>query len=301
LTLKLAEMPSIPRPETELAELNREIERFEAEQALLADQRKKRAQAASRANWRVRYLRLARLVRRPSAMWEQWRIALLVIGPGLGGALIFVLVNLVSRSPSLALVAFFLGGAATLASVAALLFRPSEVLLPSATAEAEAQAQIATAHWKEALERLAEIQQQLSLLHENRRANMASGRVQRAALLQRPWKMMPSEEWTDFVVEVCRTLGGTVERRARAGDCEELVVSLDDRKVAAVAISSRDAINTEIVHQAVEFQSRAGCASCAIITNGRITGAAQDFASRNGCRIIGREEFPDFVVGTAAI
>jgi hypothetical protein len=156
-------------------------------------------------------------------------------------------------------------------------------------------------HCKEAVERLSEVQQRLTQLQEVRREKIASGRVQRAALLQRTWKMMTAEEWSDYVVEVCRTLGGSVERRARVGELEELLVKFGDRNVAVLAISSQNAVNSELVHQAVDFRSRSGAASCAIITNGRVTGAAQDFAARNECQIIGREAFPDFVVGSVSI
>jgi hypothetical protein len=34
-----------------------------------------------------------------------------------------------------------------------------------------------------------------------------------------------------------------------------------------------------------------------VIINRRFTGAAQDFAQRNGCTAIGTGEFPDFVMG----
>jgi HJR/Mrr/RecB family endonuclease len=44
-------------------------------------------------------------------------------------------------------------------------------------------------------------------------------------------------------------------------------------------------------------QAALGCDSCAIITTGRFTGAAQDYAARNGCTLIGREAFPDFALG----
>jgi hypothetical protein len=294
-------MASISRPEIEITELNREIERLQAERALLADQRRKRAKAAGRAAWRVRYLRLASLLRQPAAKMEWWRIAVLIAGPGLAGFLVAVLLVSVTPSATLALVGFLVGGGAAFAIAAALLFYPPDAQLPAAISAAESQVPVAAAHAREAIERWTEVEQRLAKLQEDRRTKIASGRVQRAALLQRLWKMMPSEEWADYVVEVCRTLGGTVDRRARVGELEELVVKFGDRSVAVLAISSRDAVNSEMVHQAVDLKSRTQSAACAIITNARVTGAAQDFAARNGCRIIGREEFPDFVVGAAVI
>jgi HJR/Mrr/RecB family endonuclease len=181
--------------------------------------------------------------------------------------------------------------------LASLFYRPTDSLLPAVVAEAESQSRVASAHWREAFERLKEVKVRLASLIEERREKMASGRVQRAALLQRPWKTMPAAEWEDFVVEVCRTLGATVDRRGHSEDGAELVVDFGPRRVAAVVKTSREAIDSGAVQDAIALKEREACDACAIITNGRFTGAAQDFAPGNGCKLIGREEFPDFVLG----
>jgi len=294
-------MASITPPEAELAELNREIEQLEAEQAVLEDQRQKRAKMAARAAWWQRYLQIARAVRRPAEKWEWWRMAVLLMGPAVCGVLALVLVDLVFQSTTLALFSLLLAAGTSLAILTLLFFRPADSLLASAVADSEVQARVANAHRNEASDRLSEVKQRLTKLVEDRRIRMASGRVQRAALLQRPWKGMSGVEWEDFVVEVCRTLGATVDRRGHSDQGAEMVVEFGERRVAVLASSSRDVLNSDVVQHVVAMKSRAHCGTCAIITNGRVTGAAQDFGPRNGCTIVGRDQFPDFVIGRISI
>jgi HJR/Mrr/RecB family endonuclease len=56
-------------------------------------------------------------------------------------------------------------------------------------------------------------------------------------------------------------------------------------------------VNSATVQQALAAKDLHHCDSCAVVINRRFTGAAQDFAQRNGCRAIGANEFPDFVLG----
>lgn len=290
-------MPTSTPPEAELAETNREIERLEAEEAVLEEQRAKRAAAARRAAWRFRYLRFVRWFRSPAASIELWPLAVMLIGPVLVGTLAMIVVGFVVSSLSILLIAFAVGAAAGAGMFAAFLYRPRDELLAATIPEAEASARVADAHWKEAAERLTEVKERLQRLVEERRERMASGRVQRAALLQRPWKTMSAVEWEDYLVEVCRTLGATVDRRGHADDSAELIVDFGPRRVAVIAKVSRETIHSGAVQQAIAVMSREGCPTCAILSNGRFTGAAQDYATRNGCTLIGREHFPDFVMG----
>jgi hypothetical protein len=240
---------------------------------------------------------MARRARRPAVRWPAWRSGLLISGPFVGGALLSIFFELLTGSFSLAALNFFLGAAVALAAVAMLLYRPRDTFLPAAIADAETQARLTRAQSQEAFERMSEAKERLERLTEQRRARMASGRVQRAALLQRPWKQMKGVEWEDFVVEVCRTLGGKVERRGQDEGGSRLVVEVDSRQVVVVAKTSDEALHSGAVQQAISAMHQERCEACALITNSRVTGAAQDFAARNGCRLIGRDEFPDFVLG----
>jgi hypothetical protein len=294
-------MPAATPPEVELTKLNQEIERLEVELAMLEEQRKKRWSAARRAVWRGRYLHAARTLRRPTARWDWWPIGVLILGPTFVAIVFLTIASAVSSWTSLALFALFVGAAAGMGALASLLYRPRDDQLPSAIDEAGTDQRVTLAHWKETFDRLAEVKQQHARLVEDRRQRMASGRVQRAALLQRPWRQMPAAEWEDFVVEVCRTLGATVNRRSRGDEGAELIVAFGDHQVAALIKTSDETIHSGTVQHALAMKDREQCALCAIITNGRFTGAAQDYAERIGCKLIGRGEFPDFVLGTITL
>jgi hypothetical protein len=289
-------MPATP-PEAELTALNREIEQLEAELAVLEEQRAKRSKAVFRGVWRLRYLRTALRMRTIANKWQQGRLVLLVVLPIIVGVLALIVVDAITGWLGVASLCLLLGAGGTAAVLYFLFNRPADDLLHAAINEAESQSRVANAHFGEAYERLTEVKTRLERLIEERRAKMASGRVQRAALLQRTWKTMKAAEWEDFVVEVCRTLGATAERRARLDNGAELMVDFGSRRVATIVTTSREPIDSAAVRDAIALREREGCDTSAIITNGRFTGAAQDYAPRNGCKLIGRGEFPDFVLG----
>ena len=56
-------------------------------------------------------------------------------------------------------------------------------------------------------------------------------------------------------------------------------------------------IGSKTIQHALAGRDRHRCDTCAVVINRRFTGAAQDFAQRNGCAAIGVTEFPDFVLG----
>jgi HJR/Mrr/RecB family endonuclease len=113
---------------------------------------------------------------------------------------------------------------------------------------------------------------------------------------------MLAAEWEDYVVEVLRTLGATVERSPRSLDeGVTLIAHFGSRRVAILPHGEGQVVDSTTVHRAVGQMKRHHCDSSAVILNRRFTGAAQDFASRNSCSLIGLEEFPDFVMGQRAV
>ena len=108
---------------------------------------------------------------------------------------------------------------------------------------------------------------------------------------------MRDAEWEDFVVEVCRTLGATAERTGSAAGDANLIVDFGTRRVAVLTQGEAHNVSSATIQQALASKDRNRCDSCAVIINRRFTGAAQDFAHRNGCAAIGSTEFPDFVMG----
>ncbi len=188
-----------------LTQLNQEIDQLEAEKSRLEVDRVSIGQAASRASWRIRYLRLARWTRKPTVSHDLKSIVVLAAGSGLFAIFAFIL--LISLfSFSVAFLGLLIGFATCAALLAVLLYQPSDELLPATFAEAESHHQLLQARYKEKVERVRETNDRLQALIAERRDQIASGKLQKAALLQRPWKTMREAEWDDFVVEVCRTL-----------------------------------------------------------------------------------------------
>jgi hypothetical protein len=290
-------MPETPskRP---LTQLNHEIEEAEAEASRLETARAAVAKDAARAARRLRYLRLARWFRRPAATFELWPLAALVVGPLIFGVTALIVVHLLTGFYPLAFFAFLLATVAGAGLFASLIYYPADTLLPAAISEAEAQSRLAQARLEEKLGRIAEVKERLGRLIEERRDEIASGKLQRAALLQRSWKAMRGAEWEDYIVEVLRTQGASVERTGRSGSEDAtLIADFDKRRVAVLTEGEAHSVSSATIQQALAAKERYGCESCAVIINRRFTGAAQDFAQRQGCAAIGASEFPDFVLG----
>lgn len=285
-----------------LAELNRLIEHLETDAPRLESERAARAKAARRADRKWRYMRLARTVRSPAKSFEMWSMGLLVVGPFVVGLVTFILSNRIVGSVGFSFLAFLIGAAASALAFAALLFRPGDDLLPAEFAAAESERREIRARLEEAIHATSASKTQLAELIEERRQLMASGKVQRAALLQREWKSMPAAEWEDFVVEVLRTLGATVERSPRNLDGPTaLVAHFANRRVAILTTGEGQVVNSGTVQHAVAAQRRHSTDASAIVLNRRFSGAAQDYAHRNQCTLVGTEQFPDFVMGKLEI
>jgi hypothetical protein len=279
-----------------LTQLKHEIEAAEAEAARLEAERARVAKDTARASRRLRYYQLARRLRAPARSFAMWPMAIMLFGPLVFGIIALILVHLPTNSYPLAFFAFLLGVVAGVGVFGSLLFHPADTLLPAAISEAEAQSRLANARLQEKLGRIAEVKQRLQLLIEERRDQIASGKLQRAALLQRPWKGMQGPEWDDFVVEVLRTHGAKVDRAGRGGDAN-LVADFGPRRVALLTEGEGHVVDSTTIQRAIGARDRHRCDSCAVVINRRFTGAAQDFAQRNKCTAVGAGEFPDFVMG----
>jgi hypothetical protein len=295
-------MPAHSPDQWRLSQLNREIEELEAEKKNVERRRAEQATLARHAARRLRYLRLARRVRAPAANFEYWPVGLLVAGPILVGALLLAMSSVLIGSFPTGLLIFFFGSVVGATAIAALLFLPSNVVLPASLDAAEAENKLTQSQLQEVVQRTAEITTELQKRIDERRQLMASGQVQRAALLQRPWKAMPEAEWQDFVVEVCRTLGYEIERLPKTTQADaDFIASAGGDRVAVLSQGAGKAVSSESVQQAKAAAARHNCQRSAVVINRRFTGAAQDFARHHGCTLVGREEFPDFVLGKISI
>jgi len=283
----------------QLSQLNQKIERLEEQTSRLQHERATVDKQAAAAARRLAHLRLVRKVRAPAAAFALWPVGLMVVGPLAVGVLLLMAASLVISSLATSLAVFTGGAVAGAALFAWLLYRPADAALPAALEQAEAEHRLASARLQETTAALTATVEEHAVQLEERRALMASGKVQRAALLQRSWKTMPESEWEDFVVEVCRTLGYSVDRLPRStAPGANLLVSRNQRSVAIITQAEEHIVNSAAVQRAAAGKALHGCDSCGVIINRRFTGAAQDFASRQGCTLVGVDEFPDFVMGT---
>jgi hypothetical protein len=278
-----------------LTQLNHEIEQAEADASRLATEKVGVQKDARRASRRLKYLQIARWVRRPAASIELWRSGVLIVGPAIVGVMLFVLVHMIFGAFGMALLGFMAGAAGGVAVFYGLLYRPPDALLQPGIADAESQCRLETARLREKTERLTELRERLQRLVEERRDQIASGKLQRAALLQRNWKAMHGAEWEDFVVEVLRTHGASVERTG--SEDANLVADFGSRRIAILTEGEGHNVSSVTIQRAIAARDLHRCDTCAAIINRRFTGAAQDFAQRNGCAAIGGGEFPDFVLG----
>jgi hypothetical protein len=294
-------MPAETSSKRPLTQLNLEIEQLEAEAARLEAERTTIVRDSRRGARQLSYLVLARWIRKPTSTFAMWPVALPLIGGGLIGFLLVIFVSIVTSSLAGALLAFLVGLGAGAAFLAHILHRPQNSILPTAIAESESQARLIDARLQEKTARITETKARLQKLIDERRDQVASGKLQRAALLQRNWKHMQGAEWEDFVVEVLRTHGATVDRALGTGMDSTLIADYGPQRVAVFTLGEGQVVNSATVGHALAAKDRLRCDSCAIVINRRFTGAAQDFARRNGCTAIGAGEFPDFVLGKIEI
>ena len=289
-------------PKRQLTQLNHEIEHAETESTRLNTERAIVAKDAARAARRFRYLRFQQRLRSPAARFPQWSMVVMLFGSMIVGIFVLTVVQLLTGSYPLAFFGFLVGTVAGVGLFATLLYYPADTQLPVTIADAEAKSKLENARLTEKNGRLSEVGQLLQRLLDERRDQVATGKLQRAALLQRNWKSMRDTEWDDFVVEVCRTLGATVERNERAGaEGAHLIADFGNRRVIVFTRGEGHNVSSETIQQAIAAKDRYGCNQCAVVINRRFTGAAQDFARHNGCSAIGASEFPDFVMGKVEI
>jgi hypothetical protein len=291
-------MPVETTSKLPLTQLNFEIEQAEAQLVRLEADRAAIAGMASKASRRLRLLKLARWTRKPTVSLDLKPVVVLAVGSSGAAILIFIVLLILFGSFSLAFLGLLISFAVTAAILAVLLFKPSDELLPATFSEAESHHRLLQARQKEKVERITETKTRLNRLLDERRDQIASGKLQKAALLQRKWKTMQETEWQDFVVEVCRTLGAKVERVSPpGGDDVNLIADFGRRRVAVMTEAKDHNVSSATIQLALAAKAKLHCDSCAVIINRRFTGAAQDFARHNGCTAIGAGEFPDFVMG----
>src|SRR5258708_12351481 len=123
-------MPVEATSKRPLTQLNYEIEQAEAEEHRLEADRAAAGRMASKASRRMKYLRLARWVRTPTAEFEFWPIVLLSVGSGVIAVVMFILTHMVFDSVSTAFLGFLVGLPIAPPLFPPLLSTPPNILLP---------------------------------------------------------------------------------------------------------------------------------------------------------------------------
>jgi hypothetical protein len=302
--------------ELDPAELNRQIGQLETESVRLRIERSALAKAASRAARRYRYLQFARWIRKPTTSLHLWPLAVLLVGPLIFGMLLAILVGMFAASVSLVITSFIVGALIGAALFVTLVYQPGDAVLIATLPKAEAEWQFARNHHEEILRQVAEVNQQLQKLLDERRQLASSDKLQRAMLLQRNWKAMRGVEWEDFLVEVCRTLGAHVERAPNSAylppgpakpvatgrktivsPANHLIVTFSPRRIAVAPIAGISPFHPAAAQQTLNELAQHGCDTTAIIINTRLTAGSRELAAHRRCTLIGEDEFPDFVFG----
>jgi hypothetical protein len=296
----MSDKPTVSDPTAvqRLHELNDEIPRLEAEVARLEADRAAAAKSAARLARQWRYLRFVRWFRLPTARFQLWPMAVMVVGPLATGIVLLILADAVFGNFLAMLLSFFLGVAVGAGASASFMYRPPDALLPAAISEADARLHVAKDRLEEAVAQVTAANERLHGLVKERREMIATDKLQRAMLLQRKWKAMDEAEWKDYLVEVLRTLGAKVERQGSLGEYGiDMIVMMQGRRIAIQAHGKGQNVNSAAVNEALAAKTTCGCDSCAVIVNRRFSGAAIEAGDRYGCTLVSVNKFPDFVLG----
>lgn len=300
--------------ELDPATLWREVAQLEAEATRLEAGRAALAKRVARLSRRLRYLQLARWIRRPAATMPAYPLVLLGIGPLVLGVALLIIVSLLVGSWAISFGGLLSGIFGGLIALAALLFRPANTELERLLSETQGSVESESFKLREATAAVAETKSRLTDLHGQRQSLAKSDQLQRAMLLQRNWKSLRGGEWEDYVVEVCRTLGANVQRGEKIGIADlmgptagargvirheptTLYVTFSPRRIAAAAITEVNPFHAAAVRRVVDALAQQGCDEFGIVTNARVTAGSREFAQSRRCTLIGQEEFPDFVLG----
>jgi len=226
------------------------------------------------------------------------------VGPLVVGVLFLLLLSLNCDSWTVPFVGFFFGMVGGAIVFAAFLYLPPCTALLETIPQVESRLQLEQARLDETTDQLIRLNRQLQELLEARRALVASEKLKRAMLLDRNWKAMRGDEWEDYLVEVCRTLGAKVERTGKSGDQGvDLIVEVGSKRIAVQAKGFNDEylVNHKAVQEAFAGMAHRGCSACAVITNTGFRKSARELAASTNCTLIGDDEFPDFVLGRLSL
>jgi hypothetical protein len=197
----------------ENCDLDQDIKQVRATAYRLERARSPFERKAAAAALRLSHLKFRRWLRAPAQFYELWKVGVLVIGSTVGAiaGAIWLVATFRSDSFLTASLGLAIGAAFSAGVLYQLLYYPSDVELTQRIVEAENETHAVDAQLSnlQATDGLAGVEQQLRKLLDRRlelteklREDIASGKRQREALLQRNWKAMRDTEWEEYLVEV---------------------------------------------------------------------------------------------------
>jgi hypothetical protein len=300
-------MLEVTSTKSRLEMLNLEIELLQAKAARIKRERLSVKAEGTRARNRLWYHKIAKQLRSPAESYVLWHFAVLLVGPMGTGALCLILVDTITDSLSVALWGSAIGATCAAIVLAALLYHPSDLQLPSRIMQADTDVRSANERFAQLIwiDGLADIEGQLRKLFYKRREveqtlleELAGPEGRRAALLQQDWRAMRGTEWEEFLVKVFQELGARVNRIGGAGDQGvDLIVEIEAKQIAVQAKGYEDAVNNKAVQEAFTGMTHYRCSACAVITNSRFQPSAYEIATSTNCILIGGHNFPDLVMG----
>jgi HJR/Mrr/RecB family endonuclease len=232
---------------------------------------------------------------------QSWPIVALLNGTVIVGLLVLFVLGLLHGSWAWAFLGMSIGMFLGATIVAVFLFFPSDKIVQSAIPEAEAEASFQSSILQDVLGQIAPVEEQLAVFLAERKTMIKELPKRLRPILQTyGWKTLRGNQWEEYLVEVCRTLGATVERTGKCGDQGVDLIVVFGAKRVAVQAKGYDpiyAVNNKAVQEAVAGMAMYGCNACAVMTNTRFTPGARQLAESNNCTLIGEDEFPDFVMG----
>jgi HJR/Mrr/RecB family endonuclease len=147
---------------------------------------------------------------------------------------------------------------------------------------------------------LTEAQKRHSELSEllRKKQIQASKEYRRQQLLKRDWKSLRSVPFENYLEEVFKELGYSVETTKITGDQgADLIVSNCGHKIAIQIKGYFSSVSNGAVQEAFTSKGYYSCEACAVITNSHFTASAKDLANRIGCVLIDEDMLPALVLG----
>ena len=295
-------MPGAAHIESQIALINRYIARLDNESTRLRSERSIINRAVRKTYRHIGYFRFIRWLRSPEKYFELWTIAVLAVGPVIFGGILTVVAYMLVAWLPLAFFAFLFGAVVSAGTLWNLLRYPDSRSLDSGIANAARELHVGKEKKKQISKRLEAVKKALTVRHDQRHELMSSAQYQREQLLQRNWKAMRDTEWEEYLAEICRALGGTVEMTKTVGDQGvDLIVQYGPKRIAVQAKGYHNSVSNSAVQQVVAGMVLYGCNACAVITNSRFTASAKELAASNGCVLISEDDFPGFVMGNTSL